>query len=177
METSRTNPVTLVGAKAVKGGKISLEFTQMVQRPNSSTSLTSLANASDERFNQSKPRHAWIVGEKSDFSALFGIDFSSLAEGESIDDINMVEPIVNGQMLNIGLIETTKATDWQLANLEKSAKRAGKDGDYIVTDKGDHIFTNPEVFVGEAKHYSFPNTKRVAVGGDVTSAVASAIEE
>lgn len=176
METKRTNPVTLVSAKAVNGGKISLEFTQMVKREGQTQSLTSLLNADDERFNVSKPRHAWMTGSIALVKELFGIDCSGLAVGESIE-IDQVEPIVHGQELNIGLIETTKGTEWQMANLEKAAKRAGKDGDFIVTDKGEPIFTRTEVFVGEPKHYSFPNTKRVAVGGDVSSAVADAIGE
>lgn len=176
MEAKRNNPVTLLSAKAVNGGKISLEFTQMVKRENTAQSLTSLLNADDDRFNVSKPRHAWMTGSAALVKDLFGIDCSELSVGESIQ-IDQVEPIVNGEELNIGLIETIKGNDWQMANLDKAAKRAGKDGDFIVTEKSEYIFTRPEVFVGAPKHYSFANTKRVAVEGDVSAAIADAIGE
>lgn len=176
METSRKNPVTLVSAKAVAGGKITLDFTQLIERENASTSLTSLANKSDERFNQVKPRHAFITGTPVDYKDLFGIDFSDLKEGEEME-INQVEPIVNGELLNIQLVETTKGTEWQMANLDKAAKRAGKDGDFIMTDKDEYIFVKATIAVGKPNNFSYSGTKRVAVGGDVTSAIDSIIGE
>ena len=175
METSRKNPVTLVSAKAVSGGKITLTFTQMVERDNRSQSLTSLLNADDERFQQAKPRYAFITGSPALVKDLFNIDCASLKEGESIE-IDQVEPLVKGELLNIQLVETVKGTDWQMANLEKAAKRAGKDGDFIMTEKGEYIFVKAEIAVGQPNNYSFPNTKRLAVGADVTSAIDSIID-
>ena len=40
--------------------------------------------------------------------------------------------------------ETTEPTEYQQTNIETSAKRAGKDGDYI-THQGAYIFSNVSV--------------------------------
>jgi hypothetical protein len=176
METSNRNIVTLVSAKAVNGGKISLEFTQKVTTPGSSESLTSLLNADDERFNQSKPRHAWITGSPAMVKELFGIDCSELKVGEVLE-INQEEPKIKGQFLNLQLSETTKGTDWEMANIEKTAKRAGKDGDYIMTADGKYIFTRVDVVAGPAKHRKIEGTVRVSASVDASSAIADALGE
>jgi len=46
----------------------------------------------------------------------------------------------------VQITETTEPTEWQAENLERAAKRAGKDGDYI-THSGDYIFSNSDMIV------------------------------
>lgn len=174
METSNRNIVTLVSAKAVNGGKISLEFTQVVNQSGASASLTSLLNADDERFNQSKPRHAWITGTVGMVKELFGIDCSQMKVGE-VFEIDQEEPTIKGELLNLQLSETTKGTEWEVANIEKAAKRAGKDGDYIVTADGQYIFTRVDVVAGPAKHRKIEGTVRLSSTVSASSAIADAL--
>jgi hypothetical protein len=137
----------LVSAKGINGGKVSLTFAQVVETEKSTTSLTSLLNASDSRFNQQKPRYAWISGEATDIKNTFGIDVSGLALGQTLE-IGMSNPTVAGKELNILITETTEGNEWEVANFETSAKRAGKDGDFILTQDGLYIYQRTTVVVG-----------------------------
>lgn len=78
------NSIVLESAKGVKGNKVQLTFSQVVNTGKSSNNILGLLNASDDRFNQSKPRYAWLSGEKADITAQFGIDVMNLAEGEEL---------------------------------------------------------------------------------------------
>lgn len=149
MSTLNLNPgeMMLVSAKAVNGGKVSLTFAQVVETEKTTTSLTSLLNASDARFNQQKPRYAWITGEPADIKNTFGIDVSGLALGQVLE-IGMSNPTVAGKELNILITETTEGNEWEVANFETSAKRAGKDGDFILTQDGLYIYQRTSVVVG-----------------------------
>jgi hypothetical protein len=149
MSTLNLNPgeMMLVSAKAVNGGKVSLTFAQVVETEKTTTSLTSLLNASDARFNQQKPRYAWITGEPADIKNTFGIDVSGLALGQTLE-IGMSNPTVAGKELNILITETTEGNEWEVANFETSAKRAGKDGDFILTQDGLYIYQRTSVVVG-----------------------------
>ena len=46
------------------------------------------------------------------------------------------------------IIETTEPTDWQAANVQSSAKRKGKGGDFILHN-GDYIFTRSSIIFNE----------------------------
>jgi len=174
METSNRNIVTLVSAKAVNGGKVSLEFTQIVNQSNASTSLTTLLNSDDDRFNQSKPRYSWLTVSPVLVKEHFGIDCSGLAIGDILE-IGQEEPTVNGQLLNLQVIETLKGTDWDKANIDKSAKRAGKDGDFIVTPKNEFIFTRIDVVAGPAKHVKIADTMRQSTSVSASDAIADVL--
>jgi len=163
----------LVSAKGVNGGKVSLEFAQSVDTGKESTSLTGLLNASDERFNQSAPRRAWHTGQPQDIKAIFGIDVAGLGLGEVLE-IGELNPKVNGKPLNIQIVETTEGTDYDIANFDTRAKRAGKDGEFITTPKGDYIFQKLDVVIGEPKHRFIEDTVRKA--DSASSAAASAID-
>ena len=49
-----------------------------------------------------------------------------------------------------------------MANIETRAKRAGKDGDFIYSSDGEHIFVKATVVQGEASHVFLSNTTRTA---------------
>jgi hypothetical protein len=167
--------VTLVSAKGIKGGKVQLTFSQVIETGKTPTALLGILNASDERFNQSKPRYSWLSAQPSDVQLQFGIDVSFLAEGEELE-INMVDPKIAGddRSLNLQITETTKGSDYDVANFETRAKRAGKDGDFIMSN-GMYIYVNTTVVLGEAKHTLISDTTRLAVDTDASSAIADAL--
>ena len=169
----------LVSARKVNGGKVQLAFAQKIKnsaaRP---ASIVGLLNASDDRFTQTgKPRYAWISVEPSDASEKLGLDFSSLKEVGDTMDINKLNPSIDGQPLNIQITETTEGTEWEVANLETAAKRAGTDGEFILTNDGHYIFMHSTVVLGEPQHYFFENTQRAsnAVGSVSEGAIDKAI--
>lgn len=169
--------VMLVSAKGVANGKVSLEFAQIVDTGKRALDLTSLINESDERFNQTKPRRSWMTGTKESIAKYFpGINVSGLAEG-SILEIGQLNPEIEGKPLNLQIVETIKGSDYDHANIDTKAKRAGKDGDFIMKD-GNYIFTKVSVVVGEPKHFSFSadETTRDAAG-DASKAIAEALGE
>jgi len=151
-----TGETLLVSAKLVNGGKVQLEFAEIIKNPNTKSSsaseLIGMLNASDARFNSApKARRAWMSAEKADILTVFGIDTTDLTTVGQTKELNLLNPTVNKKALKIQVTETVKPTEYQAANLEASAKRAGADGDFI-TSKGAYIFSNTTVVIGEAKH-------------------------
>lgn len=172
------NEVTLISARKINGSKIELEFTQVVEIGEArQISLLSLLNASDERFTQNgKARHCWLSAEPGDATALTGIDFSELVElGDSME-LDMVMPLIQGKEVNIQVVETTNGNDWEVANLEKSAKRAGKDGDFILSPEGAFIFTRTTIVLGSPRHKVIANTIRSSEELDINTEVKSALK-
>lgn len=156
--------IVLESAKGVKNGKVQLCFSQEVNTGNNPTNILGILNASDERFNTSKPRKAWLTAEPVDVLKNFGVDLSALQEGEELI-LDMVNPTIAGldAPLNIQIVETIEGTEYDVANFDTRAKRAGKDGDFILTADGDYIYTRTTVVAGEAKHVLITNTKRATV--------------
>lgn len=147
------NEVTLRSAKKVQGGKIALAFTQVVNTKNRATSLLSLLNASDERFSKAGERWCYLNAEPIDAQTITGVDFSTLKEeGDEMKDLNIVMGKVQGMDLNIQVLETTNGNEYEVANIESTAKRAGKDGEYITTEHGEFIYQRTSVVLGEPKH-------------------------
>lgn len=173
VENLENNECLLVSAKKVNGGKVQLAFAQKIQNPNARpASIVGMLNASDDRFTQSgKPRYAWLAAEPTDAGKYFGEDFSGLADVGSTMDINKLVA------LNIQITETTDGNEWEVANFEKSAKRAGADGDYILTKDGKYIYTRSTVVEGEPKHVFISETVRSSqyAGATADSAIADAL--
>ena len=154
--------LTLVSARKINGTKIELEFTQVVVTGEErQVNLLSLLNASDERFTQSgKVTHCWLSAEPQDATALFNIDFSGLVElGDSME-LDVVVGQIQGKDMNIQIIESTDGTEYEIANMDKSAKRAGKDGAFILTAEGAFIYRRATIVLGEPKHFVFTETVR-----------------
>ncbi len=170
--------IVLESAKGVKGGKIQLCFSQVVETESSPSNVLGILNASDERFNQQKPRYAWLSAQPADIKKQFGLDLN-LAEGEEVI-IDMVDPRLADSpdtKLNILITETTEGTEYEVANFETRAKRAGKDGDFIMVD-GKYIYQRTSVVarpVSKEDHVIFKNTTRVA-SGKSGSAISEALE-
>ena len=166
--------IVLESAKGVKNGKVMLTFSQLVKTGTSSSSVLGVLNASDERFNKQKPRYAWVTGQKADIEAQFGISLEGLAEGDILE-IGQVDPKLSSApelSLNIQITETVEGSDYDVANFETRAKRAGKDGDFILSE-GMYIYVNSTVVAGEAAHKVYKETTRK--GTSTASAIADAL--
>lgn len=158
--------IILESAKGVKNGKVQLCFSQIVESSKTNTNVLGLLNASDERFTQSKPRYAWVTAEPKDVKAQFDIDVDSLKQGDVLE-IGAVDPRMASfpeTALNIQITETTEGSDYDVQNFETRAKRAGKDGDFIMKD-GLYIYVNTTVVPGEPKHVIITDTERVSANG------------
>ena len=147
LDTLKAGNTLLVEAKQVNGGKIQIEFVEIIQTGDKNTgiNLLGLLNKSDDRFS-SNARRAWMVGEAVDISESFGIDVGPGASWYAKDnteflELNILNPVVQGYKCKIVVTETTTPTEWQADNIETKAKRKGKGGDYITHD-GNYIFSN-----------------------------------
>ena len=151
VDTLVTGESLLVAAKGVSGGKIQLEFAEVISSPyaRASNPLVAAFNASDPRFSTGA-RRAWMSGQKSDIERLLGISLGDMDKGD-VKELNILSPKVNGQELRVQITETIDADDYQKENIETTAKKAGPDGDFI-TSGGKHIFSNTTVVAGEASH-------------------------
>jgi hypothetical protein len=148
IETLQKGQTLLVNARKVNGDKLQLEFAEIVKVNDRGENVLSILNKSDDRFS-SNARRAWVTAEPSDATESFGVSFGPDAawyaseKGEMLE-LNILNPMIKNIRCRVLVSETTEATDWQQTNLEKSAKRKGKEGDYI-THGGDYIFSNTEV--------------------------------
>ena len=167
--------IVLESAKGVKGGKVQLTFSQIVETGKAPTSILGLLNESAERFNQQKPRLSWMTAQPTDVNKYFGIDVSSLNEGDELE-IGLVDPRMAGidLPLNIQITETTEGNDYDVKNFNTRAKRAGKDGDFILHN-GMYIYVRTTVVPGEPKHKIFENTTRQEIDNSASSAIADAL--
>ena len=158
----------LIDARKVKNGKIQLHFAERISNGDRPMSALTILNASDPRFS-SGARRAWATAEVADAAERFNINFGDDGDwyvgqdkkGEEVEllDLNILNPFidVNGNKFTfrVQVSETINANEWQAENLERTAKRKGKDGDYI-THNGDYIFSNTTVVLvpegTEVKH-------------------------
>ena len=171
IDTLKKGDTLMVSARKVNGGKISLEFAEIIETSDRLVSALTILNKSDDRFS-SRPRRAWVSAEPSDASELFNVNFGDDGEwytserGEMMD-LDIINPEFNGTRFRVQITETIEPSEWQAENLERAAKRAGKDGDYITCD-GNYIFSNADVVLlpeGENPKHTWltPDTERLAV--------------
>jgi hypothetical protein len=152
----------LLQARKVNGGKIQLEFAEIVKSQSNAANPLALFNKSDDRFSQGNgARRAWLTAEAKDASVYLDINLMDDADwdvdqmGREILSLNVINPIaiINGELfpLKVQVEETVTPTDWQASNIETAAKRRGKDGDFI-THQGMYIFANTRVVFNKATH-------------------------
>lgn len=185
LDMIQENQTILLSARKVNGGKIQLEFAELIKTSTASANPLSLFNKSDDRFNVgNKARRAWLTAQASDASAILGLDLSDNGNwsvdgmGREILELNVLNPIatINGtdHKLCIEIVETIEPTEWQASNLQTSAKRRGKDGAFI-THKGMYIFANTRIVFDKANHVMLePDavvkaTNGIPAGVDVTT--------
>ena len=153
LETLTPGQTLLVQARKVNGNKIQLEFGEVLQQADRPQNALGMFNKSDERFNVgTRARRSWLTVEPQDAQELLGVDlggdYTTNEMGHVVKPLNILNPEVNGQRLRVQIVETTDATEWDAENIQTSAKRKGKDGDFI-THKGMYIFTRSTVVLGE----------------------------
>ena len=177
IEALQPGQCLLISARKVaNGNKVQLAFAEKIQTTDRPMNALSLLNASDSRFS-SGARRAWVTAEPADASKQFGIDFSDAngvwyeTEKGEMMDLNILMPSVmlNGTkfQFRIQIVESTEANEWESDNIERAAKRAGKDGDYILHN-GNYIFSRTQVILAtkgqEIKHTILESdTQRVEV--------------
>lgn len=166
----------LFQARKVANGKIQLEFAEVVSNGPASVNPLGLFNKSDDRFSSGGARRAWLTAEPKDASIYLGIDLTESNPSWTINqmgqetlELNILNPvaIINGEaiVLKVQVTETTEPTDWQASNISQSAKRRGKNGDFI-THQGMYIFANTQVVFREAKHtFLEPDAVKKTAGG------------
>ena len=185
LEMIQENQTILLSARKVNGGKIQLEFAELIKTTATSVNPLSLFNKSDERFSTgNKARRAWLTAQASDASAILGLDLSDNGKwsvdgmGREVLELNILNPVatINGteHKLCLEIVETIEPTEWQASNLQTSAKRRGKDGAFI-THKGMYIFANTRIVFDKANHVmlepdaTVKSTQGFPAGVDVTT--------
>ena len=179
VENLKDGDLLLVSAKKVNGGKVQLCFAQKVINPEARpASITGLLNKSDERFTQTgNARYAWMSGEPSDIKDAFGVDCSDIPNVGDEKDLGILNPTHEGSKLSLQITETTEGSEYDVAHFETRAKRAGKDGDYILTADGEYIYVRATIVRGDAKHAFISDTQRAsAQAGASDSAVEEALD-
>ena len=152
----------LLQARKVNGGKIQLEFAEIVKTQSNAANPLALFNKSDDRFSQGNgARRAWLTAEAKDASVYLNINLMDDADwevdqmGREILPLNVINPVahINGEAfpMKVEVFETVTPTEWQANNIETAAKRRGKDGAYC-THKGLHIFSNAFIAFNKANH-------------------------
>ena len=148
LDTLNLKDTLLVSARKINGGKISLEFAEIIKSGDKAVSALTLLNASDSRFS-GKPRRAWVSAEVVDAAKLFNINFGDdgewiMTERGEMMELNILNPEHKDERFRLQINETTQGTQYQLDNIETSAKRRGKDGEFI-TNEGNYVFSNTEI--------------------------------
>lgn len=149
IEALKNNQRAITSLRKIGGGtKIQFELAEKIERAEEGINLLALMNKGDERFNQSKPRRAWMSAEYAQITAFFGIsaeDLEEVSEDASNPTRIWIEnPQVNGLDLHIKVTETITGTDYEMANIDTKAKRSGKDGAIQSLD-GFPIFSHTEI--------------------------------
>jgi len=152
----------LTAIRAVAGGKFQFEITQVVEKPNRGANLLAIMNKGDERFEQAKPRKAWMSAVPSQIKEYFNVDCSAIKEGAPLS-MELIDPKVDGHSLNIQVNETTTPNEYQSKNILSTAKQyVDKTGKTVYLRSGnDFIFSNPTVVAGEPKHVFVDHTSTI----------------
>ena len=148
VDTLQKGQTLLVNARQVANNKIQLEFAEILSAKSNYENVLSILNKSDDRFS-SNARRSWQTAEAQDAQDALGLNFGPDApwydskKGKMLD-LDVLNPTINGKRCRIIVQETLEGTEWQTNNVEKAAKRKGKEGDFI-THNGNYIFSNTDV--------------------------------
>lgn len=172
LETLTPGNSLIVSARQVANGKIQLEVAERLEGGSQSNNVLGMFNKSDDRFSAGGARRAWLTCEPEDASELLGVDvsegYTTNERGHEVKALNILNPSVGGTVLHVQVNETTEPTEYQALNIETSAKRRGKDGDFI-TSEGMYIFANTSVVSGEATHTFLEADASATTGGIMAS--------
>lgn len=146
----------ILSARPVSGGKVQLEFAEIIPSltSNSSSPILGELNKSDERFTGRSARRAWISVEpedtKKEFPAIADKIDQAIENNEKVF-VGYKNPQMFGMPLHIQINEDhTPANEWEEDNLERSAKQDGNEN-YLLK-QGKLIFSHTDVVAGEVDH-------------------------
>jgi len=157
LNTLKLGQTLLTRFRKIEGGFVQMELAE-VKEGSRGLSAAFVFNQSDNRFSRNSARRAWQPATPADIESTLGISvgddqaWEMDETGNEILTVNILNPVANyeGQEfpLRVQIIETTEPTDWQAANVQSSAKRKGKGGDFILHN-GDYIFTRSSIIFNE----------------------------
>jgi hypothetical protein len=153
LNTLKLGQTLLTRFRKIEGGFVQMELAE-VKEGSRGLSAAFVFNQSDNRFSRNSARRAWQPATPNDIESTLGISVGDDQAwemddmGNEILTVNILNPVASfeGQEfpLRVQIVETTEPTDWQRANLNTSAKRKGKDGDFILHN-GEYIFTRSAI--------------------------------
>ena len=157
LNTLKLGQTLLTRFRKIEGGFVQMELAE-VKEGSRGLSAAFVFNQSDNRFSRNSARRAWQPATPADVELTLGLSvgddqaWEMDETGNEILTVNILNPVANyeGQEfpLRVQIIETTEPTDWQAANVQSSAKRKGKGGDFILHN-GDYIFTRSSIIFNE----------------------------
>jgi hypothetical protein len=146
IEDLKVGETLLMNAKKVNGDKLQLQFAEIVQSAEREINALTILNKSDERFS-SRARRAWVTAEPTDASNIFNINFGDdnedweMTDKGEVMELDILNPVFEDIRFRLLVTETTESTEWQKDNLERAAKRKGKEGPFVMNN-GNYIFSN-----------------------------------
>jgi len=133
-----------------------LELAERVNTGNRGLNMLGIINASDPRFNNRGARRHYTSIKAKELLTMFDKLTQEMLDALEIGGdpmfLGIKNPSINhlGQelYLKIRVNETFEGDDWDLSNIDKAAKKKGKDGDFIYgNNNGElaHIFSKTEL--------------------------------
>lgn len=139
----------LVRARKVKDpNKVQFEFAEKLSATEGNpNALLSMLNQSDARFT-SGARRCYETYQIQDVARLLNINCGDDAawvlepeSGKEYLELGIMNPKIGEYRMRVQIRETITADAYQAVNIDTTAKRKGKDGEFIM-HKGQHIFSN-----------------------------------
>ena len=145
----KVGDVKITNARKVKNGKVELTFQENIQLVENISAL-SLLNQDDEAFRR-KNTYAWVNTSVASAAKFFNLDEEMVKKLESLQyhesvELDIINPTHQDKVFRIRIIESITPDEYQEQDIEKHAKKRGKDGSFIY-HKGNHIFRRQEVVV------------------------------
>ena len=145
-----------------------LEIDEKMNETNAgSYNVYGILNYGDPRFNNGGARRAWAPVKAWQAVKFFGVtqeQLDSISIGQEGLWLGITQPIIshNGEdlYLRVKITETFEGDAWDLANIDKTAKRKGKAGDHIYgMNNGtlSHIFSKTYVDVAKGAMVKNPD--------------------
>lgn len=166
VETLKKGEVLLVSVRKISGGKISLEFAEIIQPEDRAPSLVSLMNSSDERFNiATAPRRAWLSVEPKEALEYLGIDEADLTSEPKA--YNILNPSIGQYPIKLQVVDRTEeemiqdmnsstsesrkaSISFKMNNAKKNAKQT-KNGKFFFMNGG-LIYSDVVAVLGKPNH-------------------------
>ena len=157
LKSLKLGQTLLTRFRKVANGFISVELAE-VKEGNSGVSAAYVFNKSNSKFTRNSARRAWQNGSAEDLEAALGVSLGDDAgwtldeNGNEILTVNILNPVVSFEgkefPMRVQIVESVEADDYRASRVETTAKRKGRDGDFILHN-GDYIFTYASIVFTE----------------------------